>query len=187
MFFIGGSISDIDDDDDNELNNTLNLASDQENSYELDFDVNNMSIDAESIHQQRVLSQLIEFIHTAKLNKSTTTSLLSLLRSIRFSTIDQIPKTTDGLWKQLDIQFYFDTFYFCSECFLSLNTYQDICPHCSLKQRANSELCIFSLADEIKRVLESNIEVIQWYSLHKHHFIADIVNGSSHIVVLSKK
>ncbi|CAF2985812.1 unnamed protein product, partial [Rotaria sp. Silwood2] len=168
---IGNSVVDYDD----ESNDGMSLSADENNSPEPNFNTNNISIDHENIHQHNFLSELVQFIHAGNLNKSTTTSLLSLLRSAHFSTIEEIPKTTNALWKKLSIKFCFDTFYFCSTCFTNLNKYQDLCPHCNLKRTANSELCIFSLGEEIKRVVQSNIDVIEWYSLPERQIVADLI------------
>jgi len=147
-----------------------------ENSYQCNFDVNICS-NYENLQQHRYLSELVDFIHAARLNKTTTSSLLSLLRATNPCTTRAIPKTTHALWEQLDVKFTFKTFYFCSVCFNELHQYQDICSICNFKSQANSELCIFSLADELKRVVKSTIDVIHWYSVPEHQIVSDIING----------
>jgi hypothetical protein len=143
--------------------------------------------DYENLNQQRFLSQLTNFMHAAQLNKTNSSSLLSLLRSTCSFTIDSIPRTTDALWQELGIAFTFKTFYYCSICFTELTRYQDSCSICNLKEKANSELCIFSISDEIERVVQSNIDLIQWYSSPEHQIAADIVNGKSNWIEFSAK
>ncbi|CAF0877792.1 unnamed protein product [Adineta ricciae] len=126
--------------------------------------------------QQQLLSEIIQFVHQANLNKTTTSSLLSLLRSIRNSKVNEIPKTADNLWRLLNIKFNYQIFYYCSSCFLNLENYQETCGQCKLKHKSNSELYVFSLSDEIKRVVLSNMDVIRWYSSPSHQIAADIVN-----------
>jgi hypothetical protein len=134
-------------------------------------------VNYEIIRTDRFRSELIEFIRIANLNKSSTTSLLSLLRSASYVTNDQIPKSTDVLWKEFDLDFCYETFYYCSTCFLELKNAQDDCQRCAFKPQANSELCVFSLSHEVRRVVESNLDVIQWYSQPEHQITADIVKG----------
>ncbi|CAF2923954.1 unnamed protein product [Rotaria sp. Silwood2] len=112
----------------------------EDNSYQSDFNVT-LSSDYENVHQHHFLSQLIDFIHTAKLNKTTTTSLLSLLRTTKSFTTD-IPKTSHSLWEQLGVKFIFKTYYFCSFCFKQLDEYRDICTMCNSKQKANAEFLV---------------------------------------------
>ncbi len=184
FFFAGDKSIDF---HDHPNDNDVNCVSDEENSCDSHFKTKNISMNYENIPPNYFMSQLIDFIHMANLNKSTTTSLLSLLRATCSSTIDQIPKTTDVLWKELGLEICYQKFYYCSLCFMELNKYQDCCQNCNSKTKANSELCIFSLEHEIKRVVESNLDVIQWYSLPEHQIIPDIVNGNSHRIGLSRK
>ena len=153
-------------------------------SNKSESDDNVMPINNKDMKHQKFLHKIVEFIRHSNLNKSTVSSLLSLLRSTPTSTIDDIPTTTNSLWKQLDISFNYETFYFCSICFKQLEKFHDTCIKCKSKQKANSELCIFSLTDEIKRVVASNIKLIEWYQLHENQNSADIVNGYPYISVI---
>lgn len=65
----------------------------------------------EESDQRRFASELTNFIHTAKLNKTTTSVLLSLLRTTCSLEMENIPKTTHALWKKLRIEFAFEKFY----------------------------------------------------------------------------
>ncbi|CAF1297369.1 unnamed protein product [Rotaria magnacalcarata] len=134
--------------------------------------------EGDNTSEDHFLSQLVNFIHSANLNKTTTNSLLSLLRSKCSCNAGGIPKTIDALWKLLDIKFDFDTYYFCSMCFAELLKYDDVCPTCCSKGTVNSELCIFSLSNEIDRVVKSNIDLIRWYSIPENQLVADVVNGN---------
>ncbi|CAF1171701.1 unnamed protein product [Adineta steineri] len=147
----------------------------------LDQLVNNetrLLIDYEEKTYENYLSQIINFIHESKLTKTSTTSLLSLLKHTKTSSDRNIPLSIDSLWKQLNISFNYQTFFFCSTCFIPLAKLQDICSKCNNNQHNNSELCIFSLADELRRVVTSNIRLIEWYSIGKNQITADVVNSS---------
>ena len=181
------SIDDRISDNDRHSNDYMDSVLCEEHLYQSAFDLSGILSDYDNIYQHQLFSQLINFIHDAKLNKTTTRSLLKLLHSTCLCTADEIPKTIDALWQQLGVAFTFKTFYYCSTCFMELIRYQDICPECNLKVKANSELCIFSISDELERVVQSNINVIQWYSLPEHQIIADIVNGMSYTIVLPTK
>lgn len=160
-----------------ELTNHTDRILFTQQSFQFEFDSDGGSINQENIQQQQFLSQLTDFIHTAHLNKTTTSILLSLLRSTSSLTTEFIPKTPEALWKQLGVTFSYRTFYYCSTCFSELVRYQDTCSICNSKERANSELCIFSIKDEIDRVVQSNIDVIEWYRAPENQIIADLVNG----------
>lgn len=148
----------------------------KEYSDKIDFHVLS---DYDNIYHQQYFSHLVNFIHAANLNKTTTQLLLKLLRKTCSLTMDNIPKTANALWQQLGVAFAFEKFFYCSVCFTELLQYQDICLNCNVKQTPNSELFVFSIEHELQRVIRSNIDVIQWYSLPEHQIIADIVNGKS--------
>jgi hypothetical protein len=122
-------------------------------------------------------SDLINFIHCAHLNKSATATLLSLLRSTSELEATEIPRTNKDLWERMDIKFGYESFYYCSTCFKPLTAYHDVCSSCSFASMKNSELYVFTLLDELERVVLSNIQLINWYSSNKNHFISDIVKG----------
>ncbi|CAF2109542.1 unnamed protein product [Rotaria magnacalcarata] len=173
---------DVEEDINNSINNDNIQTNDdiysllfEESSYQSDFNMN-LSSDYENIHQHQFLTQLMDFIHTAKLNKRTTASLLSLLRTAKPFTKD-IPKSINSLWAQLDVKFAFKTFYFCSFCFKQLDQFRDICTVCNSKEKANSEFCLFSLTEELERVVKSTIDIINWYKVPENQFVADVIRG----------
>ncbi|CAF4427093.1 unnamed protein product [Rotaria sp. Silwood2] len=163
--------------DETESNNNTNDFLSEKHIDQFDFDLNNILTDYENAYQIQFLSKLINFIHDARLTKTTTEALLALLRSTCSFGVDNIPKTINGSWQQLGVAFTYKRFYYCSICFMELIHYQDCCSYCKIKSKPNSELCIFSIDDELKRVVQSNIDVIQWYSVPEHQINADIVNG----------
>ena len=169
-----------------ELTHHIDRILSAQQSSQFDFDSNAVSINPENIQQQQFLSQLTDFIHTAHLNKTATSILLSLLRWTSSLTTDFIPKTSDALWKQLGVTFSYRTFYYCSTCCSELEQYQDTCSRCSSKEKANSELCIFSINDEIERVVQSNIDIIEWYRVHENQMIADVVNGNQNTIAFPR-
>jgi hypothetical protein len=154
-------------------------ASESEHSDEPEPDENDVSTDKESRNYQNFLYKIVDFVRQSNLTKSSTSSLLSLLQLTNRSSIQAIPTTTDSLWKQLNISFDYETFFYCSTCFSPLVKFQDTCTICNNKQRNNSELCIFSLAHELQRVVRSNIKLIEWYQLKEHQINADIVTSKA--------
>lgn len=137
-----------------------------------------MLVDREEQNQQAFLIKMIDFIHRAQLNKINTNNFLSLLHSTKSLATLDTPKTINKLWEFLNVRFNFDMFYFCSTCFTKLKAFQDICSSCMLKQHANSELCIFSLGNELERVVQSTFDLMEWYKLNKTHIPSDIINSN---------
>ena len=137
-----------------------------------------MPSDQVEIKRQCFLHQISQLIRDANLNKIATSSLLSLLESL--ICCNQIPTSPEQLFQQLGIKFHYDAYVFCSTCFTSLERFQDRCSYCKISVRkANSELIVFSVADELQRVVESNIELIKWYSIRENQLNSDIVHGKS--------
>jgi hypothetical protein len=129
-------------------------------------------------NEQAFLNKVVEFIRLANLNKTTTSELLSLLRST--GTGHNLPRTIDQLWTRMNISFNYETYIYCSVCFKQLNTCHDRCSLCSSSNSIqNSELIVYSINDELRRVLESNIELIEWYAQPKNRLVSDVVNGKS--------
>ena len=148
----------------------------EEESDQHDFDRITFSTD-QGDHQHPYFCQLIDFIRSAQLSKTTTTSLLRLLRATTALTTDIIPKTANALWNQLGVDFRFKCSYFCSTCLQELRRYQDICSVCLSKGKANCELCVFSLDGEIERVVKSTLDIIRWYRIGENQIMADVING----------
>ena len=153
------------------------LFDDGEGEYE--YSISDEGLHDEESGQHRFASELTNFIHTAKLNKVTTSVLLSLLRTTCSLEMENIPKTTHALWKKLRVEFAFEKFYYCSCCFTELVNHRAVCSKCSVTENpTNSELCVFSLTNEIQRVVRSNSDVIDWYRSCDHRIPCDIVNGN---------
>lgn len=124
------------------------------------------------------LHKLVDFIHLANLNKNTLSNLLLLLRSYQYTGF--IPSTSDQLWRILEVSFNYDLFIYCSSCLLPLKSYNERCSS-SDKERnqANSELIVFSIDEELKRVVHSNIQLIRSYSKTENQIEADFVRGKN--------
>ena len=141
-------------------------------------DDNELSCDQGQSEREYFLHQLVDFIRDANLNKTATSSLLSLLQSAK--SCEDIPSTLAHLLKELDITFHYEVFIYCSECLSPVNRFQDRCTQCSPSDRKpNSELIVFSTVDELQRVVRSNLKLIQWYSLPENQLVSDIVQGRS--------
>ncbi|CAF2835274.1 unnamed protein product [Rotaria sp. Silwood2] len=148
-----------------------------DDSYESEQDEHETLIDSENKKNKSFFIEIVKFIRQSNLNKTTTISLLSLLRSVHKLNIHDIPTATDALWKKLDISFNYESFFFCTNCFQQLTKFTDICFMCNNKRNVNSELCIFSLVNEIERVVAANIKLMEWYELPEHQTGADIINS----------
>ena len=149
-----------------------------DDSSDFEEDENKTLTNGENKKTQKVLIEIIKFIQQSNLNKTATSSLLSLLRSAHTLNIHDIPTSKTALWKKLNISFNHDSFFFCTNCFQQLKKFQDICIMCNNKKSANSELHIFSLENEIERVVAANIKLIEWYELKENQIAADIVNSN---------
>ncbi|CAF3121624.1 unnamed protein product [Rotaria sp. Silwood2] len=148
-----------------------------DDSYESEQDEHETLIDSENKKNKSFFIEIVKFIRQSNLNKTTTISLLSLLRSVHKLNIHDIPTATDALWKKLDISFNYESFFFCTNCFQQLTKFTDICFMCNNKRNVNSELCIFSLVNEIERVVAANIKLMEWYELPENQTGADIINS----------
>lgn len=141
-------------------------------------DENELSSGQGQSERECFLHQLVDFIRDANLNKTATSSLLSLLQSAK--SCEDIPSALAHLLKELDITFHYEIFIYCSECLSCLRRFQDRCTQCSPSDRKpNSELIVFSTVDEFQRVVRSNVKLIQWYSLPENQLVSDIVQGGS--------
>lgn len=132
--------------------------------------------DTYELNEEMFLQQIMEFIHDANLNKTDTNSLLNLLRQSKSSY--NIPSTTKQLLKKLNINFHYEVFIYCSTCLSLMNSFQEKCRLCSnINRKTNSELIVFSISDELNRVVSSNFDLIKWYQLPENQVTSDIVEG----------
>jgi hypothetical protein len=153
-------------------------ASSKNSASDDSSDDNELSCDPSQSERECFLHQLVDFIRNANLNKTATSSLLSLLQSAK--SCEDIPSTLAHLLKEFDITFHYEVFIYCSDCLSTLNRFQDRCTQCSPSDRKpNSELIVFSAVDELQRVVRSNLKLIQWYSLPENQLVSDIVQGRS--------
>ncbi|CAF1397656.1 unnamed protein product [Rotaria sordida] len=121
------------------------------------------------------LMQIINFIRSANLDKSNTNRLLDLLNNIKSNV--GLPKSDRELWKRAGIQFTFQTNIYCSNCNRQLSKFADKCACLNGNQNMNTELILFSIPDEIRRVVKMNFHLIEFYENYRHEFMYDITNG----------
>jgi hypothetical protein len=76
VLFIDDSIHD----NDARSNNNMDHDLSKQQSCQYGFNLDDVRTDYENINQQQFLLQLTNFIHAAQLNKTTTFSLLSLVK-----------------------------------------------------------------------------------------------------------
>ncbi|CAF4012972.1 unnamed protein product, partial [Rotaria sordida] len=122
------------------------------------------------------LMQIINFIRSANLDKSNTNRLLDLLNNIKSNV--GLPKSDRELWKRAGIQFTFQTNIYCSNCNRQLSKFADKCACLNGNQNMNTELILFSIPDEIRRVVKMNFHLIEFYENYRHEFMYDITNGT---------
>ncbi|CAF1388883.1 unnamed protein product [Rotaria sordida] len=120
------------------------------------------------------LMQIINFIRSANLDKSNTNRLLDLLNNIKSNV--GLPKSDRELWKRAGIQFTFQTNIYCSNCNRQLSKFADKCACLNGNQNMNTELILFSIPDEIRRVVKMNFHLIEFYENYRHEFILFNIN-----------
>ncbi|CAF4095285.1 unnamed protein product [Rotaria sp. Silwood2] len=121
------------------------------------------------------LIQIIDFIRGANLDKSNTDRLLDLLNNIHSNV--GLPKTGRELWERAGIKFTFKTNIYCSICNRQLTKFADKCNCLHGNQNMNTELILFSIPDEIRRVVKLNFNLIEFFADYRHEFMYDITNG----------
>ncbi|CAF3867536.1 unnamed protein product, partial [Rotaria sp. Silwood1] len=92
------------------------------------------------------------------LDKSNTKRLLDLLNNIKSNVA--LPKSDRELWKRAGIQFTFNANIYCSDCNRQLSKFSDKCTCPNGNQNMNTELILFSIPDEIRRVVFCTIAEI---------------------------
>ncbi|CAF2904707.1 unnamed protein product, partial [Rotaria sp. Silwood2] len=125
------------------------------------------------------LIQIIDFIRGANLDKSNTDRLLDLLNNIHSNV--GLPKTGRELWERAGIKFTFKTNIYCSICNRQLTKFADKCNCLHGNQNMNTELILFSIPDEIRRVVKLNFNLIEFFADYRHEFMYDITNGIFHL------
>jgi len=119
--------------------------------------------------------QIIEFVRSANLDKTNTDRLLDLLNSIH-SNVD-LPKSARELWEKAGVKFSYKRTVYCTKCKRQLSKYSDKCNCDNAKKNMNTELVLFSIPDEIRRVVKKNINLIEFFHAHKDEFVYDVTNG----------
>jgi hypothetical protein len=71
------------------------------------------------------------------------------------------------LWREAGIEFNDETTILCMSCMKKLGKFSDRCPCNDPNRKRNSELVVFSIANELRRVIEANIDAIDWYAQKK--------------------
>jgi hypothetical protein len=124
-----------------------------------------------------MIADIIQKLH---LNKTDTNLFLQFPRN--FTNNYQIPSSNQLLWEQLNINFDYSTTYFCSnlECLQELRHIRDKCFSNSCnsgKVKVNSELIVFSVKSQLRRVVMINHDLMGWYSMPHHQYEGDIVKS----------
>ena len=161
------------------------VLADLESHTELDNDyylfnyssseVNGSESDAD---EDEELIQIIDLIRSANLDKSNTDRLLALLNNIHSNV--GLPKSGRELWKRAGVEFTFKTNIYCSICDRQLSKFADKCSCFNGNHNMNTELLLFSIPDEIRRVVKINFDLIEFFDDYRNEFMYDITNGMSH-------
>ena len=125
------------------------------------------------------LIQIIDFIRRANLDKSNTDRLLELLNNLHSNV--GLPKTRRELWERSGVKFTFTTNIFCSICNRPLLKFTDKCKCTNTNQCMNTELILFSIPDEIRRVIKMNYYLIEFFDSVRHEFMYDITSSIFHL------
>ncbi|CAF4245594.1 unnamed protein product [Rotaria sp. Silwood2] len=120
------------------------------------------------------ITQIIDFIRSANLDKSNTDGLLDLLNNIQSNV--GLPKSGRELWKRVGVKFTFKTNIYCSNCNRQLSRFCDKCNCPNGNQNMNIELILFSIPDEIRQVVKMNFDLIEFFANYRHEFMYDITN-----------
>ena len=121
------------------------------------------------------LIQIIDFIRGANLDKTNTDRLLDLLNNINSNV--GLPKSGRELWEPAGVKFSFKTNIYCSICNRQLSKFTDKCNCANRTQNTNTEIILFSIPDEIRRVVKINFNLMKFFDDYRHEFMYDITNG----------
>ncbi|CAF0881030.1 unnamed protein product [Adineta steineri] len=130
---------------------------------------------ASDIDDDKQLLEIIDFIHTDNLDISNMGRLLSLLNSIHSNVT--LSKSGHKLWKCIEIKFTFKTNIYCSICNRQLSKFADKCSCFNGDQNMNTELLLFSILREIRRVVKINFNLMEFFNNYHHEFMYDIINS----------
>jgi hypothetical protein len=135
-------------------------------------------VDLIDARRQSLLYELVAFILNTNLDKTKVSSLLHLLRTV--APDSDLPRTSAALWEELGVEFSYETTFYCSnpKCFARLTHFRDVCTVCTSQYRLpNSELIIFPIQKELERLVQRNIELIEWYRQQSNQIPADVISG----------
>ncbi|CAF2041896.1 unnamed protein product [Rotaria magnacalcarata] len=139
---------------------------------------NNIDSEDDDTSNKKYL-QILEFIRDANLDKASTDRLMRLLNNV--NEYAGLPRTGRELWHELGVEFNYRTFISCTKCNKDLLKFGDKCNCIETNHLMNTEFVLFSLADEIRRVVKNNIDLIEFFRIHKAEFPYDIVNGNLYV------
>ncbi|CAF2970318.1 unnamed protein product [Rotaria sp. Silwood2] len=133
---------------------------------QIDHVINDESIDVEMNMNVKVAT----FICSSQLDKSNANQLIKLLNHVHDQETPP-PLSLVSLWNQLKVKFNYTTKKYCSHCMLELIK----CTCNNTNRVLNSELIVFSITEEITRVVKNNYDLIMKYRLEKQKNKDDIV------------
>ena len=119
--------------------------------------------------------QIAKYVCQANLDKTKTNELLSLLSNVH-NQDEPSPPSSISLWNKLNIKFDYVRIEYCTNCMVELVPGSS----CSCSKRYQpilSELIIFSVVNEISRVVKKNYDLILKYKAEKNNLQDDIVHG----------
>ncbi|CAF1928317.1 unnamed protein product [Rotaria magnacalcarata] len=150
------------------------LTSDEiENSNDNDYNDIDSSSDDSSIDilddgQNRLNKHcfdLVNFIRLSNLNKKNTNHLLKLINDL--CSDKNLPRTDKQLWQQVGVEFNYQLFIYCTNCMTLLKNVNDNCDLCINKPSViNLELILFSIENELYRIVKMNEEFLKGNHLH---------------------
>ena len=155
------------------LNDSYDLS-----SYTMSPSFNNLSPSFDNPNESMFLiGDIVQKFH---LNNTDTNIFLQSLRD--FPKNYKLPASNRQLWEHLNVNFVYEATFYCSNinCFEKLKSFHDKCfsNSClSMKPQINSELLVFSVQTQLRRLVLMNYDLINWYSRSQNQYEADIVKG----------
>jgi hypothetical protein len=108
----------------------------------------------------------------ANLDKTNTNRLLKLIRNI--TSDQQLPRTGTELWAKIGVEFLYKSQIFCTACMARCQNFGHRCSCNPSPRLIHSELILFPLDEELRRVVRMNIDLIDRYRPHNS---ADVIDG----------
>jgi hypothetical protein len=123
--------------------------------------------------------EIAKYICKANLDKAKTSELLSLLKHVHNHN-EGPPSSNTELWRKLNVQFDYVRLEYCTNCMMELIN-GSVCLCNKNHGQPPTELIVFSIVNEITRVVKNNYHLILKYRSEKNNVQDDIIQGMFHL------